>query len=206
MTRMRHGKTEMSVQSRVRLLNGSRCLAEVSVFPSVPCLLWSVSAPEIPLLQRHTSCPQASATSVWEKHAENTEGRQLVSSVMLISKLGLSLSTRLNMQARRGWDFHVVLILFLFVCFPNEARLTSQSSCCQAVCTDNILVSRNWLREVKSPGWIEDGNQRNGLTLPTDSLSNGHSDSWILNSHNLFTQVVLRKNSLINLKKIWLPS
>lgn len=41
---------EMSVRSRARLLNGSRRLAEVSVFPSVPCLRRSVSAPEIPCL------------------------------------------------------------------------------------------------------------------------------------------------------------
>lgn len=60
----RDGKAEMSVQSRVRLLNGSRHLAEVSVFPSVPCLRRSVSVPEIPCLQRPTPCPQAMATLV----------------------------------------------------------------------------------------------------------------------------------------------
>ncbi len=62
MSRTRDGKTEMSVQSRARLLNGSRRLAEVSVFPSVPCLRRSVSAPEIPCLRRPTLCPQAMAT------------------------------------------------------------------------------------------------------------------------------------------------
>lgn len=62
MSRTRDGKTEMSVQSRARLLNGSRRLAEVSVFPSVPCLRRSVSAPEIPCLRRPTPCPLAMAT------------------------------------------------------------------------------------------------------------------------------------------------
>lgn len=62
MSRARHGKTEMSVQSRARLLNGSRRLAEVSVFPSVPCLRRSVSVPEIPCLRRPTPCPQDMAT------------------------------------------------------------------------------------------------------------------------------------------------
>ena len=82
MSRTRDGKTEMSVQSRVRLLNGSRRLAEVSVFPSVPCLRWSVSAPEIPCLRRRAPCPQAMATastaSAWGIRTRNTGGLQLV--------------------------------------------------------------------------------------------------------------------------------
>lgn len=61
-SRARHGKTEMSVQSRARLLNGSRRLAEVSVFPSDPCLRRSVSAPEIPCLRKPRPCPQDMAT------------------------------------------------------------------------------------------------------------------------------------------------
>lgn len=74
MSRTRDGKTEMSVQSRARLLNGSRRLAEVSVFPSVPCLRRSVSAPEIPCLRRPVPCPQAMATLAWGEHAGYTGG------------------------------------------------------------------------------------------------------------------------------------
>ncbi|KAI9544401.1 hypothetical protein NQZ68_001274 [Dissostichus eleginoides] len=54
MSRPMHRETEMSDQSRKRLLNGSRRLAEVSVFPSVRCLRRSVCVPEIPSLRRPT--------------------------------------------------------------------------------------------------------------------------------------------------------
>lgn len=92
MSRTRDGETEMSVQSRVRLLNGSRRLAEVSVFPSVPCLRRSVSAPEIPCLRRQTPCPQATATLAWGEHAGNTSGLQLVFSALLTSQAGVGAS------------------------------------------------------------------------------------------------------------------
>lgn len=64
MSRRGDGETEMSVQNRARLLNGSRRLAEVSVFPSARCLRGSVSAPEIPRLRRRTPCPRATAALV----------------------------------------------------------------------------------------------------------------------------------------------
>lgn len=71
MSRMGDGKTEMSLQSRARRLNGSRRLAEVSVLPIVPCLRRSVSAPEIPCLRRQTPCPEAMATLAGRKTCKN---------------------------------------------------------------------------------------------------------------------------------------
>jgi len=71
MSRTRDVKTEVSVRSKVRLLNGSRRLAEVSVFPSASCLRRSVSAPEIPCLRRaHAMSSGYGNMSVRRTHRE----------------------------------------------------------------------------------------------------------------------------------------
>lgn len=54
MSRMRDGKAEMSPQSRMRRLNGSRRQVEISVPPIVPRLRRSVSVPEISRLRKQT--------------------------------------------------------------------------------------------------------------------------------------------------------